>query len=70
MSQYEKDILRTKLIKSMPKPPMNAFISYIKAQKDRIKNNSTKNLSIAEITSLASEEWRKLSSIEKAPYIS
>jgi hypothetical protein len=54
----------------MPKPPMNAFISYIKAQKDRIKNNSTKNLSIAEITSLASEEWRKLSSIEKAPYIS
>jgi hypothetical protein len=47
----------------MPKPPMNSFISYIKAQKDRIKNNSTKNLSIAEITSLASEEWRKLSSI-------
>jgi hypothetical protein len=34
---------------------MNAFISYVKAQKDRIKNSSAKNLSIAEITALASE---------------
>lgn len=39
---------------------MNAFISYVKAQKDRIKNNSSVNLSIAQITAEASVEWKKL----------
>lgn len=47
LTDEEKDELRTKILKQKPKPPMNAFIAYVKAQKDRIKSNSTKNLSIA-----------------------
>ena len=49
-----KMMLRKKLLKIRPKPPVNAFISYVQAQKDRIAQENPKK-SIAEITSIASK---------------
>jgi hypothetical protein len=46
--------LKKEILKAGPKPPMNPFIAYVKAQKERIKSHSLANLSIAEITAIAS----------------
>lgn len=37
-----KMMLRKKLLKIRPKPPVNAFISYVQAQKDRISQENPK----------------------------
>lgn len=48
-----KMMLRKRLLKHRPKPPANAFITYVQSQKDRISAENPKK-SIAEITSIAS----------------
>lgn len=60
LSSEEKDKLRKKLLKERPKPPMNSFIAYVKAQKGRIRDESKTNISIADITAIASLEWKSL----------
>lgn len=48
---------------------MNAFIAFVKANKDRIKDDHGKNLSIAGVTSKASLEWKVLTPEQKAPFL-
>jgi hypothetical protein len=48
---------------------MNPFIAYVKAQKERIKSHSSANLSIAEVTAIASQEWKALPEEDKYLYV-
>ena len=60
--------MRSKLLRTRPKPPVNAFIGFVQAQKERISKEHPK-ISIAEITSIASKEWKDMTQEEKQPYI-
>ena len=51
-----------------PKPPVNAFIAYVQAQKARFRLSNPKQ-SIADITSSASREWKELPQEIKQPFI-